>query len=66
VRVTINGTTEELPEGETLAGLLDRRGLEPVRVAVERNGRIVPASQYEHTHLAEGDRIEIVTFVAGG
>ncbi len=41
-------------------------GLEPTKIAVERNLEIVPKSQYEATILRDGDRIEIVQFVGGG
>ena len=50
----------------TVAALLEARGLGGKRVAVERNGAIVPKSRHAMTTLADGDRIEIVVAVGGG
>lgn len=66
INVFINGTTEQLAEPVSVAGLLADRGLLGKRVAVERNGEIVPKSRHEETTLAAGDRIEIVAAVGGG
>jgi thiamine biosynthesis protein ThiS len=66
IRLTVNGSGREVPEGQTLLRLLDSLGLPAPRVAVERNGEIVPRDLYPETALAEGDRIEIVQFVGGG
>jgi thiazole synthase/sulfur carrier protein len=49
-----------------VAALVDALGLDPRKVAVERNLEIVPRSAYLKTPLADGDRIEIVQFVGGG
>jgi sulfur carrier protein len=46
--------------------LVEELGLDPRKVAVERNLEIVPRSTYDATPLADGDRIEIVQFVGGG
>jgi thiamine biosynthesis protein ThiS len=46
--------------------LLEQIGLNPGKVAVERNREIVPRSRYGQTPLAEGDQLEIVQFVGGG
>ena len=62
----INGRVREVPAGATVASLLEGLGLGSGRVAVERNGAIVPRAEYEATPLAEGDRLEIVQFVGGG
>jgi len=64
--VAVNGEMREVPAPMTVAGLLAWLGLEPVRIAVERNLEIVPKSLYAQTELADGDRIEIVQFVGGG
>ena len=45
---------------------LAAQGLQLDRIAVERNGDIVPRSVWREVHLAEGDRLEIVHFVGGG
>ncbi len=63
--ITINGVAVEA-RGQTLADYLSTTTYDPKRIAVERNGDIVPKSQYEHVVLQEGDSIEIVSFVGGG
>lgn len=65
LRVQINGESLCL-SACTVAELLTARGLAGKRVAVERNGAIVPRSQHAQTHLADGDQIEIVVAVGGG
>lgn len=63
--VKING--EQLDAaGGTLAAYLERAGYDKSRLAVERNGEIVPRAQYESTVLRDGDEVEIVSFVGGG
>ena len=64
--VIINGEPQQLPEPTTVAALLAARGLAGKRVAVERNGEIVPKSRHAETALASGDQIEIVVAVGGG
>jgi sulfur carrier protein len=66
MNITINGTSETLVEGATVAVLLEQRGLTGKRVAVERNGEIVPKSTHSSTALNDGDRLEIVIAVGGG
>ncbi len=66
MRLVVNGSAREVPEGQTLLDLVDSLGLQAPRVAVERNGEIVPRELYSATALAHGDRIEIVQFVGGG
>ena len=62
----INGEAQQLPAPLSVAALLEARGLAGKRVAVERNGEIVPKSRHAETKLAAGDRIEIVVAVGGG
>ena len=62
----LNGSVAEAPEGATLEALIGRLGLPAARIAVERNGEIVPRGQYAGVVLAEGDVIEVVTLVGGG
>jgi len=62
----INGETRHFPEALTVAGLLDQLGYAGKRIAVERNGEIVPKSQHGSTTLAPGDQLEIVVAVGGG
>lgn len=64
--LTINGEIQRLALPLSVGQLLRSRGLEGKRVAVERNGEIVPKSRHEHEQLAAGDRIEIVVAVGGG
>lgn len=66
ISLFINGESTELPQPMTVAALLDARGLTGKRVAVERNGEIVPKSQHTAATVADGDRIEIVVAVGGG
>ena len=65
-QVTINGEDHQLGAGVSLTGLLTHLGLDPRKVAIERNLEIVPRSTYEKTLLQDGDRLEIVQFVGGG
>ena len=63
--VKING--EELNiAGKTVAEYLLATNYDPKRIAVERNGDIVPKAQYGETVLKDGDSVEIVSFVGGG
>jgi len=64
--IVLNGATLALAEAPTVAELLDRQGLAGKRVAVERNGEIVPKSRHATTQLEAGDRLEIVVAVGGG
>ncbi|MDV7398304.1 sulfur carrier protein ThiS [Arthrospira platensis SPKY1] len=66
IQVTINGQPETLDASLSVLALLESRGLAGKRVAVERNGEIVPKGRHAETALAEGDRIEIVVAVGGG
>ncbi len=66
VNVTINGAAREVPAGTTIAGLLELLGLGGKRVAVERNKAIAPRATHGEVVLADGDRLELVTFVGGG
>ncbi|HRQ59302.1 MAG TPA: sulfur carrier protein ThiS [Azoarcus taiwanensis] len=66
IQVTINGQSETLDASLSVLGLLESRGLAGKRVAVERNGEIVPKGRHAETRLVEGDQIEIVVAVGGG
>ncbi len=63
--VRINGISENCA-GSTLAGYLTGTEYDPARIAVERNGEIVPKAHYGDTILQDEDVIEIVSFVGGG
>lgn len=62
----INGESVQIDPQCSIAALLAARGLTGKRVAVERNGAIVPRSLHAQTLLAADDRIEIVVAVGGG
>jgi sulfur carrier protein len=66
IDVVINGQTRTVNAGSTVATLIGELGLGDRRVAVERNREVVPRAQHATTVLAEGDRLEVVTFVGGG
>ena len=66
IAITVNGRSQEVPPGTTVAALLVRLGVERGRVAVERNGDVVPRKDHETVELAAGDRLEVVAFVGGG
>lgn len=64
--VSVNGDARTVPAGSTVADLLFAMGLGGKRVAVERNGTIVPRSLHPSTVLDDADRLEIVGAVGGG
>ncbi len=64
--ITVNGKPETVEEGITLIQLLDVKGVNPRRVAVELNRRILPRDAFATTRLKGGDVVEVVTFVGGG
>ena len=66
IQLSVNGQARRLEPGANVAQLLDALELAGKRVAVEKNGEIVPRSQYSDTRLAEGDALEIVVAVGGG
>ena len=66
ISVTINGERRQLDAALNCAELLARLDLAGKRVALERNGEIVPRSRFAEQRLAEGDRLEIVVAVGGG
>ena len=63
--IKINGEILDI-DGKTLADYLATTNYDPKRIAVERNGDIVPKAKYGETILSDGDSIEIVSFVGGG
>ena len=63
--VKINGTELDAA-GKTVAQYLEATDYNRSRIAVERNGEIVPKSQYDSTVLQDGDVVEVVSFVGGG
>lgn len=63
--VSINGEAQNAA-GKTVAAYLEEAGYPLTRVAVERNGDIVPKARYQETVLQDGDSLEVVRFVGGG
>lgn len=66
LRISINSETREFHAPLNLTGLLGQLELTGKRVAIERNGEIVPRSLHAETWLLEGDVLEIVVAVGGG
>ena len=66
IALTLNGELRRFRIHATVADLVRDIGLDPAKVAVERNLEIVPRSTLEDVVLADGDRLEIVHFVGGG
>ena len=66
IRILVNGEPQALAQSDSIAALLDARGLAGKRIAVELNGAIVPRSRHATTALADADRLEIVVAVGGG
>ena len=64
--IVLNGLPHRCDDTVTVAELVRQLALQGKRVAVERNGEIVPKSRHGDTRLAAGDRIEIVAAVGGG
>ena len=65
MRLLLNGESREVPAGATVLELLQTLGIRG-RVAVERNGTVLRQAEHIETRLAEGDVLEVVTFVGGG
>jgi sulfur carrier protein len=66
VKATVNGETQDLPDGATVGSLLELLGAKRSGIAVAHNERVVPRAQYDTHVILEGDRLEIIRAVAGG
>ena len=66
MNITINGKPQQLEQVSTIADLIRFLGYQDKRIAIERNGVIVPKSRHQVTALAENDELEIVVAVGGG
>ena len=66
IELVINGEPRTFPAPLSLAQLIEALDLVGKRIAIEKNGEIVPRSQHASTALASGDRLEIVVAVGGG
>ena len=66
MKITINGEVREIPEGLTVAALLQHLEMTADRVAIERNLDILPRAKWQETAVQPDDRYEIVHLVGGG
>lgn len=66
MQVIVNGTKQEVPSGTTVSQLLEKFKIQPERVAVEVNLKVIQRQQYNLISLSDGDQIEIIGFVGGG
>lgn len=66
ISVRVNGEQREIARGATIAAMLREIGIDPQRVAVERNREVVPRSTMDKVEVGDGDTFEIVHFVGGG
>ena len=66
IAIHLNGEPRRVTAGTTLAEMLEELGLDPRKLAVERNLEIVPRGTFGDVQVAQADRFEIVHFVGGG
>ena len=66
VNVTVNGRAHSVVDGSRLVEFLQEQGVDPRRIAVERNREVVPRDDHADLKFADGDVYEIVHFVGGG
>jgi sulfur carrier protein len=66
ITLRINGAERRFHPPVTLQSLVGELGMEGKRIAIERNGEIVPRSRYADVVLSDGDRLEVVVAVGGG
>ena len=65
-QIVVNGEGRQVREGETITGLVRALDLDPERLAIELDRRIVKRADWASTALPDGARLEIVQFVGGG
>ena len=66
IALIINGLPRSFPAPMNIAGLIEQLELQGKRIALERNGEIVPRSKFSAMELNDGDALEIVVAVGGG
>lgn len=66
MELCLNGLSRNVEENVTLKELLEQEGYRMERIAVEKNGEIIPKSRYAEILLHSGDVIEVVSFAGGG
>ena len=64
--ISVNGERRQVQPGLTVAAMLRTLGIDPARVAVERNLEVIPRSSIGTLRVEDGDAFEIVRFVGGG
>lgn len=64
--VTVNGKSQDVPAGTTVADLIEKLGLGKGAVAAEVNQKLIPKRNHRETTLVEGDTVELVSLVGGG
>ena len=66
IKITINGQPQQFESAMNVSQLIEHLALQGKRIAIERNGEIVPRSQFSEQQLNDGDQLEVVVAVGGG
>lgn len=66
MEIRLNGAGHEMAEGTTIAELVSTLELSGRRIAIEVNGRVIPASEHEQYTLDDGDQVELISAIGGG
>ena len=66
ITISINGESRQIPSTSSIVALIEEMRLTGKRIALERNGEIVPRSNFATQNLVDGDKLEIVVAVGGG
>ena len=66
IKITINGQPQQFESAMNVSQLIEHLALQGKRIAIERNGEIVPRSQFSEQQLIDGDQLEVVVAVGGG
>lgn len=66
MKITVNGTEQEVPADTNVTQLLTRLKIIPERISVEINLDVINREAYDHSHLKDGDQVEIISFFGGG
>ncbi|MDD2684871.1 MAG: sulfur carrier protein ThiS [Gallionella sp.] len=66
ITVSINGESRQFNQALSVAEFIEELGYTGKRIALERNGEIVPRSQFAQQMIVDGDKLELVVAVGGG
>lgn len=66
IKLTINGQPQQFESPLNVSQLVEHLALQGKRIAIERNGEIIPRSQFSEQQLMSGDQLEVVVAVGGG